>query len=233
MDGIAPPLAGAEGITVPDFLVFDTIGSFLWTGFYIALGFLFADQLNVVIQYVEQFGTILGMFVGIPLLLYVFWRASVLLRMLRYLQLHRMSPAMLDRMLRSNDKVAVIDLLGFEDGIECPVGIPGTARIDPQRLRRTPKVSVPDDVKIVIYCSSRGQIVSARVAVSLRHRGAKKVWVLDGGLKAWQDQGFKVTTELSTPQQVASRLGIDLPPPQGLPGRVMETGNSLRVKAAD
>jgi membrane protein DedA with SNARE-associated domain/rhodanese-related sulfurtransferase len=216
MDGVAPPLAGAEGTAISSFLFFDAVGSLLWAGLYIALGYLLSDRIDLAMRSIERFGTVLVVFVGVPLLLYICWRASVLLGMMRYLRLHRMSPVMLDRLMRTKRKVAVIDLLRFEDSEECSIGIPGAARIDPERLRKTPKVSVPDDLNVVVYCSSQSQIVSARVAVSLRQHGAKNVWVLDGGLKAWQDQGFPVTTQLSTPQQLAVRLGIDLPPPRGM-----------------
>ncbi len=210
VDGVSPPLAGAEGIAVPRFLLFDAGGAFLWSAAYVLVGVIFADQLDRVIDGAERFGTILGVLIGVPLLSYVVWRGFVLVQMMRYLKRHRIGPALLNRRLLATEKIAVIDLLGLEDGKEQAPGIPGAVRLDPVRLRGISKIAVPDDVSIVLYCSSRDQFMSARVAVALRRRGAKRVWILDGGLKGWQDQGFSVTTELSTPQQVAARLGIDL-----------------------
>jgi rhodanese-related sulfurtransferase len=74
------------------------------------------------------------------------------------------------------------------------------------------KVKIPDDVDIVLYCSSRNDFVSARVAEALAKRGIHNAWVLEGGLEAWELDGRPVTTELKTPEEVASRLGIELPP---------------------
>jgi rhodanese-related sulfurtransferase len=212
MDGITPPLAGAEGAKVTHFLLFDGIGALLWTAVYGLIGVIFRNQLGVAIAAVEHYGTLFGAFVGLPLLAYICWRAFVILRMMNYLRTHRLSAAALDRKMRSGERVAIIDLLGFEDCVE-DAGIPGAARIDPARLRRTPKVTIPDDLNVVVYCSSSKQIVSARVVVALRRKGAKKVWVLDGGLKAWQEAGFAVTKHLYTAQELAVRLGIDLPQP--------------------
>ena len=47
--------------------------------------------------------------------------------MIRRLRLRRISPPMLDRKLKSNKKVAVLDLLEFEEemGGESPEAIPG------------------------------------------------------------------------------------------------------------
>jgi membrane protein DedA with SNARE-associated domain/rhodanese-related sulfurtransferase len=211
LDGVTPPLAGAEGTQLHRFLAFDAVGSFLWTAGYATLGFLFADQLDFAIRGAERFGSMLGILIGIPLLLYVGWRIFIIVRMMRQLRLHRMSPALLDQRIRAGAKIAVIDLLDFEDGEQGAEGIPGAVRANPTRLRTGPMVVIPDDVEMVLYCSSHGEITSARVAIALQHRGVHKVWVLEGGLKAWQSQGFPLTTALSTPEEVAERLGILLP----------------------
>jgi rhodanese-related sulfurtransferase len=66
-------------------------------------------------------------------------------------------------------------------------------------------------VDIVLYCSSRNEFVSARVAEALQKRGIKNVWVLEGGLDAWVLHGRPVTMKLSVGEEVAARLGIVLP----------------------
>ena len=51
-------------------------------------------------------------------------------------------------------KVALLDLLDLEEeaDIETPPAIPGAFRIDPSRLRTSPRIGVPDDVEIVLHC---------------------------------------------------------------------------------
>jgi membrane protein DedA with SNARE-associated domain/rhodanese-related sulfurtransferase len=213
LDGVMPPLVGAEGVSAPAFLAFDAVGSLLWSGFYVALGYLLSDQLEFAIRWTKHFGTAVGVAIGVPIVLYVCWRALVLIRMIRRLRLRRISPAMLDRKLRCNTKVAVLDLLNFEqetDGGRVEA-IPGAFRVDPTPLRKSPRIGVPDDVELILYSSSGHDIVSARVAVALQRIGIDKVWVLEGGLKAWREQGFAVSPSLEAPEIVAARLGVVLP----------------------
>ena len=50
----------------------------------------------------------------VPIGLYAGWRGLTLLQMVRRLRLRRISPAMLERKLKSKSKMAVLDLLDFE-----------------------------------------------------------------------------------------------------------------------
>jgi rhodanese-related sulfurtransferase len=133
--------------------------------------------------------------------------------MIRRLKVRRISPPMLHRKLRSRSKVALLDLLDFEEetGSESPAAIPGAFRIDPSRLRKSPQINVPEDVEIVLYCSSGRDIVSARVAVALQRIGVENVWVLEGGLRGWRDKGLPVSQFPEAPEAVAARLGVKLP----------------------
>ena len=215
VDIVMPPLVGAEGVSPTGFLAFDTIGSFLWSAFYVALGYFFSNEVEVVIHWVKHLGTALGIAIGVPIILYLAWRRLVLLRVIRRLRLRRISAPMLDRKLKSNSKVAVIDLLNFEDETdsESLEAIPGAMRIDPSRLRKSPHITVPDNVEIILYCSSGGDVVSARVAVALNRIGVDKVWVLEGGLEAWRKHGLPVSRSLEAPELIAERLGVKLPNP--------------------
>ena len=215
LDAVMPPLSGAEGVSLPGFLAVDAVGSLLWSGFYVGLGYLFSNELNAVIGWAQHFGTVLGIAIGVPIGLYVGWRGLALVRMIRRLRLRRISPPMLARKLKSNKKVAVLDLLNFEEepDSESVEAIPGAFQVDPSRLQRSPHITVRDDVEIVLYCSSGHDVVSVRAAMALQRVGLNKVWVLEGGLKAWREQGFPVSPSLEPPEVVAQRLGIRLPEP--------------------
>jgi membrane protein DedA with SNARE-associated domain/rhodanese-related sulfurtransferase len=212
LDGVSPPLAGAEGASVGAFLAYDTAGALLWCGAYVVLGFLFYSQLMPMMHAIQRFGTLVVVVVGVPLAVYVLWRGLHLVRMIRHLRLRRISPALLQGKIDTGQRLAIFDLLHYEAHGREIAGIPGAVRVDPVRFRTTAKVKVPDDVSIVLYCSSRNEFVSARVAETLEKRGVNSVWVLEGGLEAWELEGRPVTTELKTPEEVASQLGIELPP---------------------
>jgi membrane protein DedA with SNARE-associated domain/rhodanese-related sulfurtransferase len=212
LDGLMPPLAGALNVTTVLFLLFDAVGALFWSAGYCFLGYLFSGRLNVVAAMVARTSKILAIVLAC-VLSYLLLRAWELLRTIRQLKLRTISPALLHEKLQAGDRIAVLDLLDVE-GQEDPAivaGIPGAARISPTPLRSSAQVRAPTDVQLVLCCSSRNQITSARTAVLLRRKGITNVWVLEGGLKAWRELDLPVTTELCTAVQVAARFGVELP----------------------
>ena len=215
LDVVLPPLAGAEGAPLPAFLVHDMLGGLLWSGFYVGLGYVFSNEVDVAIAWTKQLGTALGIVIGVPICLYVLWRGLALLRMIRRLRLRRIGPALLARKLKSNSKIAVLDLFNFESdtGDKDADVIPGAMRVDPAILRKMPRVVVPKNVDIVLYSSSGSDTVSARAAMGLKRIGIENVWVLEGGLDAWHKQGLPVSESPVEPEVAAARVGVHLPKP--------------------
>ncbi len=215
---VMPPLAGAEGVAITNFVALDAIGSLVWSGSYLGLGYLFSKELNLAIRWVQHFGTALGMVIAIPIALYAAWRGLVLVRMICELRHRRIAPPVLARKLESDGRVAVLDLANFEE--ETASGslqaIPGAFVLDPSVLRKAPQIAVPDDLKIILCCPSGSATVSARAAVGLKRIGIDKVWVLDGGLKAWREHGLPVSRCPDPPEVVAERYGVKLPGPTKL-----------------
>lgn len=211
LDGFVPPLSGAQGVSLASFLAVDALGSTIWSGFYAGLGYLFSRQLEAPIHWAQRLGGTLCILAAIPFLLYAAWRGIELGRMIRRLRLRRISPRLLHAKLKSERRVAVLDLMSFEENRSGYVeAIPGALRLDPSRLRSSPNIEVPDDVSIVLYCASGGDMVSARAAVGLKRVGIEKVWVLEGGLDAWRQHGFPVA-QPEEADVVAERIGVRLP----------------------
>jgi membrane protein DedA with SNARE-associated domain/rhodanese-related sulfurtransferase len=211
LDGVSPPLAGAQGATIGGFLVYDTVGSLLWSAAYIFAGVLFSSEVDRIIHLIDRFGLAVLLLLGATILLWCGWRLVRMVTMIRHLRLHRISPAMLQRKLDDCEKVGVIDLLSYEAMNRGSAGIPGAVRVDPQRLREDQRVVVPHGVSIVLYCSSKSEFTSARVAQALSRIGITDVWILEGGLDAWVAEGRPTTVTLSTREELAMRLGIVLP----------------------
>ena len=208
LDGVTPPLAGIEGATRRAFLIYDSVGSFLWTALYVGIGYLFSERLTIVMASMARFGNLIAAGVGIPIMCYVGWRVWILIHMLRHLRLRRMTPLLLNQLLASGEPIAIIDLLDFEGEHEERAGIPGAVRMAPSRLRNRSRVVVPEHLEMVLYCSSSGELTSARVALALQKKGIANVWVLDGGLAAWKREGLPVTRNLATAKEAAERFGI-------------------------
>lgn len=211
LNGVSPPLAGAEGTRTGIFLAYDSAGALLWSSAYVLLGFAFADQLDVVVDAIQRFGAIVAIIVGLPLLTFVAIRALRIYRMIRHLRLKRISPAMLRTKIDQADRIAILDLKYYEAREGTIEGIAGAFRVDPGRLRRSGRIAIPEGLELILYCSSKNEFVSARAAGALQRAGISDVWVLDGGLEAWVREGFPVTSELATAEEAAARVGVILP----------------------
>lgn len=212
LDGLMPPLSGLEGAGSLEFLFFDGIGALLWCLFYSAIGYCFANRIESVAAVVGRASTVVGILVLGPVLAYVCWRAWELVHMLRRLRVRTISPALLQENLLAGKRIAVLDLLLCEGETPSDAGpsIPGAIRVNPTRLRKAPHVDVPADVEVVLYCSSPRAVTSARVAIALRHKGVKRVRVLEGGLSEWRKLKLPVTSTLSDPEEARRRLGITI-----------------------
>jgi membrane protein DedA with SNARE-associated domain/rhodanese-related sulfurtransferase len=220
LDGITPPLAGMFGTPTTTFLLYDAIGASLWAGAYIGCGFLFAEELDKVTRNISSFANAVILILGVPLLVFFVWKLLVLVRMIRLLRPFRLAPEQLKSRLDAGEKIAIIDLLRFEEDPEDVPGIPGAIRLDPLEIRRRKQIHVPDDVTLVICCRSRDSFVSARVAVAMRKHGIRRVQILDGGLEAWKALGFSLSNKFADPQTELNRLGIEVQPPwQSLPAQ--------------
>jgi membrane protein DedA with SNARE-associated domain len=160
LDGVTPPLAGAEGSKRSAFLAYDLCGSLLWSGFYTGLGYLFANRIAAIATSLARFGDILAALIGIPLACYVGWRIWIIAHMLGHLHLRRITPALLHEKIMSGEQIAIIDLLSFEEEPANSVDIPGAVRMDPARLLSRAKVVVPEHLGIILYCSSSGELTA-------------------------------------------------------------------------
>jgi membrane protein DedA with SNARE-associated domain len=56
LGAVMPPLAGALGVPTRRFILFDSLGSLLYGGFYIVAGFLFHNQLRQLLSVLDELG---------------------------------------------------------------------------------------------------------------------------------------------------------------------------------
>jgi len=211
LDGILPPLAGMEGAGRIAFIAFDSAGAFLWSGFYIALGMCFANQVDPALALVKISGQLVILCVGMPVALFIAWRLIEVIRMLRRLKMKRISAALLQTRLETEgDSIVLIDLLNFQTEIAPESGIPGAIRIDPRHLRNRSTIVARPGMCFVIYCSTSGQFRSARVAMAMQRRGITDVWVLEDGLTGWRYAGLPVSDQLLNEEQAVERFGLHI-----------------------
>jgi len=74
LNAVAVPMAGDAGIVVVRFLAFDTVGAFFWSAAYIGIGYVFADQLELTLAYLERLGSGLVILVVSALVSWILWK---------------------------------------------------------------------------------------------------------------------------------------------------------------
>jgi 3-mercaptopyruvate sulfurtransferase SseA len=121
---------------------------------------------------------------------------------------------MLQRKIDDGDKIGVVDLLRYEAMEQEPAGIPGSVRADPDQVRKSQRVVVPEGVSMVLYCSSKNEFTSARVAEALKKIRVSNNWILEGGLDAWVAAGRPTTTNFSKMEELGERFGVVIQPPR-------------------
>ena len=148
----APPLAGATRMKLWRFLLYDILGSALWAGAFILLGYLFSRELERVLDMMASFGTVTAGIIFGVLALYLafkFWQRQ---RFLRHLRASRILPDDLWQSIQSGEDLFILDLrsrLEFE--LE-PQLLPGARWFDRKELE-TRHQEIPRDRDIILYCT--------------------------------------------------------------------------------
>jgi membrane protein DedA with SNARE-associated domain/rhodanese-related sulfurtransferase len=179
---IAPPLAGVAGLGPLVFLFYDAIGTALWVGSGLGLGYAVgagAPQSAVV---AAQMTPVVGLAVAGLMLLYLVGKAWQRRRELR--RAPRITPAEVAERLQAGADMMFIDLRAAADQREAP-GIAGALTVSLEDLPKRAGI-LPKDRTLVLYCACPDDASSAQATVILRRLGFDRAHALRGGLAAWQ-----------------------------------------------
>src|SRR3989442_231929 len=148
----APPLAGIFGMRLDRFLLFDALGTLLWVGVFVGLGFACSNQLERVADRALTFGSwLLAILVG-ALAAYIGWKFVRRQRFLHALRIARITPEELKQKLDAGEDVVIVDLRHSLDFEAEPITIPGAHRLDAAELEEGSDV-IPRDREVVLYCT--------------------------------------------------------------------------------
>jgi membrane protein DedA with SNARE-associated domain/rhodanese-related sulfurtransferase len=198
LDAAMPPLAGLSGTNRLRFMAFDAVGAGLWSGVYAGLGFVFAKDLDRAAVYAARLGVLWVAVVIALLAIYVSGKLVRWHRFVREFRMARITPEELKAKLDAGGKVMMVDLHDCRGAVRGHQSIPGAVCMDPHRLGRhdnfIKRMPIPRDHEIVLYCSAPHELTSARAALQLRRWGFERVRPLAGGLRAWHERGFPLTS---------------------------------------
>jgi rhodanese-related sulfurtransferase len=184
-------------------MAFDGLGAALWTITYAALGYFFETQLDRVAVHVMRLGALTTFVILAGIGFFLVRRFVRWYRLVRQFNLARITPEELREKLNADKDIVLIDLQGGAASATERLAIPGAVRIDPRSLEQYRDVTILASREVVLYCASSGEFTSARVALDLRQKGIENVRPLAGGLRAWRDRGFPVTSDVLLPDNPA------------------------------
>ena len=183
---VAPPLAAMAGVKVSRFLLADGLGSVLYGGSFLFLGYLFSNQIQQIAAALAHIGgSLLSLIVGLGIIYigFKFWQRQ---RILRKLRMARITPAELRRKQEAGEEPVIIDLRpGAELDLD-PSLIPGAIHLAMEEVEHRHH-TIPRDREVIVYCSCPNEVSSARVALSLHRKGITRVRPLLGGIDAWRE----------------------------------------------
>jgi len=145
----APSLAGIFRMPVRRFMIFDSLGAFLWVVSVTSLGLIFSDQLEQIA--LRWSGWLVAVLAG-SLAAYVLWKFIQRRRFIRRLRIARITPKELMDKLTAGETISIVDLRQPMDIEAFPQMIPGALRIAMEEIEER-HAEIPRDRDVVLYCS--------------------------------------------------------------------------------
>jgi membrane protein DedA with SNARE-associated domain/rhodanese-related sulfurtransferase len=187
---VATAMAGIVRLSPWRFVLFDAIGAALWSGVAIALGYIFRNAVNDVLDVLTALGKIGLALIVAAFVVYLLWKWVQRQRFIRQLRMDRMTVDELRALVTSGTPTTVID-------VRSPLSqavtgrIPGAIAVDVTNLRPE-LLSIEPTNEVVVYCACPNEASAVKVAQALRQRGFQRVRPLAGGIDAWIEAGQEV-----------------------------------------
>jgi membrane protein DedA with SNARE-associated domain len=149
---VASPLAGIFRLRPLRFLLFDGLGTFIWVGVLIFLGYKFGNEIKDLTIQTSGLGPWIGLAVPVGLATYIVWKYIQRKRFLHRLAIARVTPEELKQRLDAGEDLLILDL---RDAVEFeiePHTIPGAFHLSIEELEKQHH-KIPRDREIVLFCT--------------------------------------------------------------------------------
>ncbi|MFC4765204.1 DedA family protein/thiosulfate sulfurtransferase GlpE [Dyella koreensis] len=188
---VAPPLVGALGLRTAAFLWLDGLGSLLWLGVAVGLGYVLAPEIDKVLVALGNAGTIALELVGSLLALYILAKWWQRRRLLVSLRMARITVDELAQAIEKEPLPVLVDVRSQAARVVDTRIIPGALLSDLGSIDLTLQ-GVPLDAELIIYCNCPNEASAAMAAKRLMEQGYRRVRPLLGGLDAWEAAGYTI-----------------------------------------
>lgn len=145
---LAPPMAAISKMPLWRFVLADGLGSMLWAGAFLGLGYAFRAQLEYVGDMAGRTGFSLVAIFGVWAI-FKWWQRR---RFLRSLRMARLTAEELLQRMEANDPMTIVDLRHSEEVDAESQKIAGAIWIDRGRLDDL-HIEIPRDRDVILYCT--------------------------------------------------------------------------------
>lgn len=150
LSAVAAPLAGNSQRSYWRFLLYDGVGTAIWSAAYLGLGYVFSEQLETVIAYASRMGAGLVALVLALFALWIAWKYIQRRRFLRQLDIARITPEELRDRLNAGEALFIVDLRSrLTDAMPF---IPEATRMSAEELGARGH-EIPRDREIILVCT--------------------------------------------------------------------------------
>ena len=197
---VAPPMAGALGMSALAFLGWDTLAAAIWAGGLMAVGMVFSAQIQQVLAVLASLGVaaLEGLaVVALAYLVYLGWRTWRRRVFLRALAMPRIEVAELRALLDGGHAPVIIDVRSAGGRAVDARRIPGAIAVGLGEIEARVaelRALVGAEREIVLYCNCPNEASAALAARAFAKAGFTRVRPLAGGLEAWVAAGHRTDT---------------------------------------
>jgi membrane protein DedA with SNARE-associated domain len=149
---VAPPLAGIFHMRLRRFLLFDAVGSLLWAGTFLGLGYIFSSEIEHIAERAASLGGWLLVLILAAIAAYIINKWVSRRRFMRQLRIDRITVEELKEKLDSGEVLTIVDLRHSLDFEADPEAIPGAFRMDAKDLEEKSD-QLPRDREVILYCT--------------------------------------------------------------------------------
>lgn len=197
---VAPPMAGALGMSSARFVLFEVGAALVWAGAFLGLGYAFRDSVQSVLNGLADAGSVATVVVlaALAAMLAVrYWRRR---RFMRLTRMPRITVDALYELMGTETPPLVIDVRGDASIRLDPRRIPGALPLSLKDIQHRRMASVFDGAHdVVLYCNCPNDVSAALAAGALAAQGVPRARPLAGGLDAWVAAGRPTLLHATAP----------------------------------
>jgi len=188
---VAPPMAGALGMSLGTFLGFETLAAAVWASLFLGIGWVFADQIQQVMDLLSALGAVALLVLAVIVTAYLalrYWRRRLFLN---GVAMPRIDVDELRELIESGSPPLIVDVRSNAARVVDERRIPGAITVEMHEIGRLAGEHARDR-ELVLYCNCPNEASAASAAQRLVAKGFVRVRPLAGGLDAWIAAGHGV-----------------------------------------